>query len=131
MTGSDAGRALMVVGQKRFVQTMRRAGANMDELKDVNRQAAQIALPAVRALTPVGDTGRLSKSLRVGATKRAGVIRAGRKSVPYAGPLNYGWPGHNITPRLFANNGVAQSEDAWQRPYREFIDKTLSQVKGA
>ena len=73
-----AGKALMVVGQRRFVQTMRKAGADMDDLKEVNREAAEIALPAVRNLAPRGKTGRLAGSLRVGATKRAGVIRAGR-----------------------------------------------------
>ena len=73
----NTGKALMVVGQKRFVQTMRKAGADLDELKGVNREAAEIALPAVQALAPVGKTGRLSKSLRAGATKKAGVIRAG------------------------------------------------------
>ena len=71
-----ADKALMVVGQRRFVQTMRKAGADMDDLKEVNREAAQIALPAVRNLAPRGKTGRLAGSLRVGATKRAGVIRA-------------------------------------------------------
>lgn len=123
--------AAYVVGQKRFVQTMRRAGADMKELKEVNRQAANIALPAVRRLTPVGRSGRLSKSVRVGATQRAGVIRAGGKTVPYAGPVNYGWPAHGISPRLFVNNGVAGSESAWSRVYEQFIDKTLNQVKGA
>ena len=87
-----ADKALMVVGQRRFVQTMRKAGADMDDLKEVNREAAEIALPAVRNLAPRGKTGRLAGSLRVGATKRAGVIRAGRKAVPYAGPINYGPP---------------------------------------
>ena len=105
-----ADKALMVVGQKRFVQTMRKAGADMDDLKEVNRAAAQIALPAVRNLAPRGKTGRLAGSLRVGATKRAGVIRAGRKAVPYAGPVNYGWPARHIKPRLFVNNGVASTE---------------------
>ena len=38
-----AAKAAYVVGQKRFVQTMRKAGADMKELKDVNRQAADIA----------------------------------------------------------------------------------------
>ena len=104
-----ADKALMVVGQKRFVQTMRKAGADMDDLKEVNRAAAQIALPAVRNLAPRGKTGRLAGSLRVGATKRAGVIRAGRKAVPYAGPVNYGWPARHIKPRLFVNNGVAST----------------------
>lgn len=128
---SGTGKALMVVGQRRFVQTMRKAGADMDELKTVNRQAADIALPAVRSLAPVGRSGRLSKSLRVGATRKAGVIRAGSKAVPYAGVVNYGWPGHHIRPRLFANNDIAQSESAWQQPYKDFINKTLNQVKGA
>lgn len=125
-----AGKALMVVGQKRFVQTMRKAGADMDDLKEVNREAAQIALPAVRNLAPRGKTGRLAGSLRVGATKRAGVIRAGRKAVPYAGPINYGWPKRHIRPRLFVNNGVASTESQWQKVYQAFIDKTLNQVKG-
>lgn len=126
-----AAKAAYVVGQKRFVQTMRKAGADMQELKDVNRQAADIALPAVRSLAPRGKTGRLASSVRAGATQKAGVIRAGRKSVPYAGVINYGWPARRIKPRLFVNNGVASTEGAWQRLYKQFIDRTMSQVKGA
>lgn len=126
-----ASSALMVVGQRRFVSTMRKAGADMDELKDVNRKAANIALPAVRSLTPHGRTGKLSRSVRAGATKRAGVIRAGRSSVPYAGVINYGWPARHITGRQFVNQGVASTEGQWTRLYEQFIEKTLSQVKGA
>lgn len=126
-----AAKAAYVVGQKRFVQTMRKAGADMKELKDVNRQAANIALPAVRSLAPRGKTGRLASSVRAGATQKAGVIRAGRKSVPYAGVINYGWPARRIKPRLFVNNGVASTEGAWQRLYKQFIDRTMSQIKGA
>lgn len=124
-----ASKALYVVGQRRFVQTMRKAGADMDELKDVNAAAARIALPAVQSLAP-RRTGRLAGSVRAGATKRAGVIRAGRKSVPYAGVINYGWPKRHITGRMFANNGVAQTEPAWTKLYEDFIKKTMSQVKG-
>lgn len=123
-------KAAYVVGQKRFVQTMRKAGADMKELKGVNRQAADIALPAVQRLAP-RRTGRLAASIRAGATQKAGVIRAGRKTVPYAGPVNYGWSKHGIRPRLFVNQGVAGSESAWSRVYADFIDKTLNQVKGA
>ena len=97
----------MVVGQKRFVSTMRRAGADMKELKEVNRQAAGIALPAVQARTPRGKTGKLARTVRAGATQKAGVIRAGRKAVPYAGVINYGW----------ATSGAASSSTrAWPRP---------------
>ncbi len=120
----------MVIGQRRFVQTMRKAGADMDDLKGVNAQAAETALPAVRSLVPHGATGRLAASLRTGATRRAGVIRAGRKAVPYAGPINYGWPARHIRPRLFVNDGVASTESQWQKVYKDFIEKTMKQVKG-
>lgn len=124
-----ASKALYVVGQRRFVATMRKAGADMDELKDVNAQAARVALPAVRALVP-RHTGTLAGSIRAGATKRAGVVRAGRKSVPYAGVINYGWPARHITGRLFANTGVARTEPTWAKLYEQFVKKTMSQVKG-
>ena len=91
-----ADKALYVVGQKRFVATMRKAGADLKQLKEVNRQAAGVALPAVKALAPRGRTGRLAGSVRIGATQKAGIIRAGRKSVPYAGVINYGWPRRRI-----------------------------------
>ena len=118
-----------VAGGRRFAATMRKAGADLDELKQVNRRAAQIALPAVTGRTPA-RTGRLRRSVRVGATRRAGVIRAGSKAVPYAGPINYGWPAHHIKPRLFVNNGVAASEHAWMRVYTEYVEQTMKQVKG-
>lgn len=124
-------KAAYVVGQKRFVQTMRKAGADMQALKGVNREAADIALRSVLPLVPVGKTGHLKQSVRVGATMKAGVIRAGRKTVPYAGVINYGWPAHGIRPRLFVNNGVASSESMWQRPYKRFIEQTLKQIRGA
>ena len=56
----------MVVGQKRFVQTMRKAGADMDDLKEVNREAAQMRAARRPQPRPRGKTGRLAGSLRVG-----------------------------------------------------------------
>ena len=35
------------------------------------------------------------------STKRQAVVTAGRASVPYAGPINYGWPARNIAPSHF------------------------------
>jgi hypothetical protein len=103
-----AATAAYVVGQKRFVSTMRKAGADMKELKEVNRQAANIALPAVRNLAPRGKNGRLASSIRVGATQKAGVIRAGSKSVPYAASSTTGGqPG--------ASSRACSSTTAWPR----------------
>lgn len=124
-----ANSALYVVGQRRFVATMRKAGADLEELREVNAQAARIALPAVRSRVPK-KTGRLASTIRAGSTKRAGVIRAGRKSAPYAGVINYGWPARRITGILYANNGIASTEPTWTKVYKDYIKKTMSQVKG-
>ena len=126
-----ADKALYVVGQKRFVQTMRKAGADMQELKEVNRRAADIAKPEAVARAPRGKTGRLAGSIRAGATQKAGIIRAGRKTVPYAGPINYGWPARHIKQRTFVNDAVASTEGQWTKEYERFIKKTMEQVKGA
>ncbi len=126
-----SGKALMVVGQKRFVQTMRKAGADMEDLKRVNKEAAQIALPSVKARAPFGQSGDLMRSIRIGATKKAGVIRAGSKATPYPGVINYGWPRRHIRGQFFANNGIKDSESRWTRLYEDFIKKTMQQVKGA
>lgn len=127
-----ADKALYVVGQKRFVQTMRKAGADMQELKEVNRRAADIAKAEAVARAPRGKTGRLAGSIRAGATQKAGIIiRAGRKTVPYAGPINYGWPARNIRPRTFVNDAVASTESQWAKEYETFVKKTMNQIKGA
>lgn len=126
-----ADKALYVVGQRRFVQTMRKAGADMQQLKAVNAKAAETALPAVRSLAPHGTSGRLAGSLRTGATQKAGIVRAGRKTVPYAGPINYGWPARHIRPRTFVNDAVASTESQWAKEYETFVKKTMNQIKGA
>jgi hypothetical protein len=45
---------------------------------------------AVRSAYPQGRTGRLRGSVRVTASKTGAAVRAGRKSVPYAGPVDFG-----------------------------------------
>ena len=59
------------------------------------------------------------------------MIRAGRKAVPYAGVINYGWPRRRIVGRQFVNSGVASTEPQWTRLYKQYVDKTLEQIKGA
>ena len=120
----------MVVGQKRFVQTMRKAGADMDDLKEVNRAAAQIALPAVRNLAPRGKNRPAGRqpARRSDETRRRHPRRPQGRAL--RGPVNYGWPARHIKPRLFVNNGVASTESQWQKVYKDFIDETLEQVKG-
>lgn len=123
-------RAVFCVGAKEFSRTLRQAGADMEDLKNVNRQAANIVLPAARSIAPHGSSGKLVGSMRVGASKKAGFIRAGGTRVKYAGVINYGWPKRGIKPHLFMNRAIASTENAWLQLYDDFVEETMKQVKG-
>ena len=94
--------SIQLKGASELARGLKKAGADMKDLRQVNKEAAQIVVPEAKSLAP-HKSGKLAASVRAGATQKAGVVRAGSKRVPYAGVINYGWPGHNINPTHFAN----------------------------
>lgn len=83
---------VQIVGYKELRRSLRQLGDEaIDGLKEVNKQAADIVATAARPAVPV-RTGALLGTLRTTGTARGGVIRMGRKAVPYAGPIHFGWP---------------------------------------
>jgi hypothetical protein len=90
------------------------------EVSALNKASAQAALPFVLALTPVkeatahggGKPGALLSSIRVGGASTGGYIQAGSKAVPYAGPIEFGWPRHNIEGVHFLTGGVEAARPA-------------------
>ena len=74
------------------MRQLRRFGEDAKrEVKETNRDAAKIVEVEARSLVPV-RSGRLQASIRSSGQLGRGVVRAGKKSVPYAGPIHYGWP---------------------------------------
>jgi hypothetical protein len=67
----------------------------------VGQAAADIVAGEARGLSPLGETGRLRKSIRTRASKTRSSVAAGRQSVIYAGVIHFGWPHHNIEPQPF------------------------------
>jgi len=122
---SVAGRAH---GMRELRCELRRAGSDMGELKDANRAAAQIVIPVAMAMAPK-RTLALTESIRVGATLRAGIVRAGKKLVPYAGPIHWGWPAPR-GPAGPARRGGAHRDprEARQVAYQAHIEKILRKL---
>lgn len=116
-------------GLGRLARTLKAAGADMQDLKDANRKAADVVKPEVAARTPV-RSGKLKSTVRAGATQRAGVVRVGTAKVPYAGPINYGWPAHNIQGTYFLGAGADAAADNVDDIFAAAIEKALSQVQG-
>lgn len=126
-----ANRSLIEVkGSAQLARSLRKAGADAKDLKAVNRKAADLVVPAAQSQVPV-RSGRLAKTIRAGATQKAGVIRAGRASVPYAGPIHWGWPGHHIKPHPYLADAAKATGPAWVNLYETEIKRIIEQVQGA
>lgn len=120
---------VQVDGARELRRTLRAAGDDLEDLKAANLQAAQIAATAARARAP-RLTGQLAGDIRASGTKTAGTIRAGRKKIPYAGPIHWGWPARGIEARPYITEGAQATESIWVPLYQELMDEALAKVKG-
>lgn len=74
--------------------------AAKSELKDLHAAGAKVVEQDAVGRVPV-RSGKLKASVRSTGTQRSGVVRAGFASVPYAGPIHFGWRKQNISPQPF------------------------------
>lgn len=83
---------LELVGYRQLKKELRQLGDEaVASLKQTNKEAADLVADTARPDIPV-RSGRLKGTLRTTGTMRGGVVRLGRKAVPYAGPIHFGWP---------------------------------------
>lgn len=94
------GYGIRVEGLQRTIRELERLGIEVSDLREVFRPIAQDAADLAARFAPE-RTGRLRRSIRGSNAKNKAVVRAGRSLIPYAGPINYGWPKRNIAPSLF------------------------------
>lgn len=120
-----------VEGADQLRRTMRRAGLDMTRLKDTHARVAQSVASRARGTAPIGPTGRLAASTRPGATQRAAIVRAGKKSVPYAGPIHWGWPNRNIVAQPWLQEAAKASEGDWVGTYTDEIKSIMTDIEGA
>lgn len=99
-----------VEGLSRVVRGLRALGLDVEDLKDAFSRIAKVGADKTRGYVPV-KSGRLRDDVRGNRAQSKAVITAGRASIRYAGPQNYGWPARNIQP-----SGFMQRGDAVMRP---------------
>ena len=106
------------------------APARMDkELRQANKRAMEKAVvPHVQRGAP-RRSGNLAKSVRGLATAKRAQLAVGTPSkVPYAGPINFGWPARNIRPQEFIYAGIAKAEDQILDIYVEELDDVARKI---
>ena len=114
--------AVEVVGLSRLARTMKRAALDVQELKDLNRAAAGAA---------PRRSGRLAADIRTAGTQRAGIVRVGRASLPYAGPIHWGWPARRIAAQPFAADAARKTEPVWTEIYLAGITRIIEKIEGS
>lgn len=118
-----AGKAprIQVEGAKELRAAMKRMGADLGDMTAINKSAAQTVAGQARSIVPV-LTGRLMGSIRPLATRTRGQVAAGNKSVPYAGPIHFGWPARNISADPFLWDALESKEGEVIEKYEAHIE---------
>lgn len=98
-----------------------------DDMKETHQKAGEIVAAAAKPLAPV-RSGALSATIVSAPTKRQGRVRVGRgQSVPYAGPIHFGWPARRIKAQPFIYEALDGRRDevleAYERRMNELIRK--------
>lgn len=118
-----------VKGAKELRKQLKAAGDDLGDLKATHKKIAQIVEFDALQLAPV-VTGGLVGSIRASGTQTSAIVRAGRKSVPYAGPIHWGWPARNITAQPFLVDAQEAKYEDWMGEYTELVDRALNKVAG-
>lgn len=99
-----AGGGVRVENLNRTLRELKKLGLELEDLKDAFATISAEATDVIKGLTP-RLSGRLASSIRGNRAKGKAIVRGGRAAVPYAGPINYGWPARGIEPAEFMQRG--------------------------
>lgn len=118
-----------MVGARQLRRTLKQAGSDLSELKDVHAKVGAIVVGAGRTGAP-RRSGSLAGSVRASRAAASATIRAGSARAPYAGPIHWGWPNRGIRAQPWLSEAATATEPAWTAVYEQAVDQILAEVKG-
>lgn len=114
-----------ILGLREVQRDLKKLGDDTkNEMKDTHKEAAEVVVMGAKRLVPF-RTGALAESIRALATKSSGRVRAGSASVPYAGPIHFGWPAMRIQPNPFIYDAIDSRRDDIRDIYDNRIDELI------
>lgn len=122
--------AVEVEGLRTLRRTLKAAGHSLQDLKDAHNEVAQLVVRAAAPNAP-RRTGALAGTDRGSGTQSAAIVRAGRASVPYAGPIHWGWPARHITAQPWLYEAAVDSQDQWTGVYLRALQHIIDTIEGA
>ena len=121
--------SIEVIGARELRTAIRRAESTelRDELKTANRAAADVVAYEAQTIVPV-KTGRTLESIRASGTQAAGIVRAGRSSLPGVGPVHFGWPAHGIEPNTYLYDAADARVEEVLTKYQAAIERIADRI---
>lgn len=96
-----------VEGLKETVRNLQALGVEVTDLKAAFGAIAERAAGLAASFAP-HRTGKLAASIKGSNAKNYATVRAGGARVPWAGPINFGWPKRGLK----ANRFMQRADDA-------------------
>lgn len=120
---------VQVRGAKELRKSLKAAGDDLAELKTVHQAVGNMVVGAARGLAPT-RSGALAGSIRASRLAGGVALKAGSGSIPYAGPIHWGWPARNIKATPFIMDAAMATESEWVGLYEEELNKILDRIEG-
>lgn len=121
---------IKIEGLAKLQRELKKAGEDVQDLKDAGNRAALIVLAEAKRTAPV-RTGTLKKTLRKSVTKtRVGILGGRGLVVPYAQPIHWGWPSRGIRDNPWISRAAVMTQNQWLPGYVQEIDRATSKVRG-
>jgi hypothetical protein len=117
-----------VEGLTQVVRALDQLGVEVEDLKGAFSTLATEGAQRAASHAPK-KSGRLAGDIRGNRAKSKAVVTAGRASVPYAGPINYGWPARNIVGSGFMQKASDEMEPVAIQRLEDEINKQI-RLKG-
>lgn len=116
--------AIDVVDIRGFNRELKRAGTEFPrELRAANKATAEVIVPEMQRRVPKGESRRLFGSIGVKASTRDAYVKVGSQvRVPYAFPVNFGWPSRGIPAQEFVYSSIEAKDSEIYDKYEDAID---------
>lgn len=126
------------------IKALKELGASREVITNPGYRAAEILVRAALPLVPV-KTGALKASVRPRRIQAGASVQAGKKAVPYANPVHWGWavvstahrgvlkPGtyRGIKPNPFFSEALGYTKDEIFANYEKLMREAINNLPGA
>ena len=116
-----------VEGLNKLTRALKKAGVEIQDLKEANQRVGNVVLQAAGPITP-HRSGALASSLRVAQRQSGVIVRAGGGRVRYAKYVEYGTK--KMAGRSYLVKGINDSQPRWMYEYDIELQKLMNKVAG-